>query len=226
MRKRYLSLSELPDILPVFPLHGAILLPRANLPLTVFEPRYLAMVDDAMSGDRMIGVIQPTYSGGSLASESPAGKAVPLHDVGCVGRITSYQELDDSRLMITLTGIIRFRTKEEAITDLPYRRFEVAYTQFEDDLRAGVGEDAVDRERLLTVLKAYLSVNKLSADWDSIRRAPTEQLINALSIMSPYGAEEKQALLESGTLKERAEVLIALTEMELASGTGGAGTLQ
>jgi uncharacterized protein len=226
MIKRYRSLSDLPAILPVFPLSGAILLPRANLPLTVFEPRYLSLVEDVMSGDRLLGIIQPRPRSGDDTAESPLGKEVPLHTIGCVGRITSYQELEDSRLLISVTGVARFRSTGEDDTELPYRRLKVSYETFGHDLTEGIGEEQVDRERLLSVLKAYLSVNKLAADWDSIKRASTEQLINALSIMSPFGVEEKQALLEAQSLQARADVLIALTEMELASGIGGAGTLQ
>lgn len=226
MIKRYRSLSDLPSNLPVFPLSGAILLPRASLPLTVFEPRYLSLVEDVMSGDRVLGIVQPKPIADEDLIESPLGKDVELHSIGCVGRITSYQELEDSRILISLTGVVRFQAAGEDVTDLPYRRMTVSYENFGHDLTDGLGEDQVDRERLLSVLKAYLSVNKLAADWDSIKRASTEQLINALSIMSPYGIEEKQALLEAQTLKSRADVLIALTEMELASGVGGAGTLQ
>lgn len=226
MIERYRAVSDLPETVPVFPLHGAILLPRANLPLTIFEPRYLAMIDDVMSGARVLGIIQPRLSAAERGGESPAGKRVELHDVGCVGRITSYQELDDNRLLVTVTGIARFTTEEEQVTDLAYRRFRVSYKRYESDLKIGLGETEVDRDRLLSVLKSYLTANKMAADWESIRRASTEQLINALSIMSPYDSEEKQALLEAESLKQRADVLIALTEMELASGTGGAGTLQ
>ena len=223
--ERYLKPSDLPSEIPVFPLRGAILLPRASLPLNVFEPRYLAMVDWALSNDRVIGVVQPI--GGSDEEESPDGKDFDLHQVGCVGRISSYQELDDHRLVITLTGIVRYSVRQECSTDTPFRMMQVDYSKFAGDFEHGRGENAVDRERLLAVLKRYLDANHLQGEWSSIIRAPSEQLINALSVMSPYGTEEKQALLEAKDLQTRAEVLIALAEMELASsGSDAGGTLQ
>ena len=220
---RYRSPADLPPRIPVFPLRGAILLPRATLPLNVFEPRYLAMVDDAMSGTRIIGIVQPASAG---EEESPAGKEVGLKRVGCAGRITTYQELDDGRLVLTITGIARFDIVLEANTAQPYRTITVAYDRFAQDFEAGLGEDLVDRENLLRVLRAYLDANRLKADWNAITHASSEFLINALCIMSPYGPEEKQALLEAMDLKTRANVLVALAEMELAAGSGGAGTLQ
>ncbi len=231
--ENYRSPRDLPEELPLFPLLGAILLPRATLPLNVFEPRYLSLVDDTLSGDRVIGIVQPVSQHGYSSEndiddliESPEGKTVALRQVGCVGRITSYQELDDGRLMITLTGIARFRIKTEVDTQEPYRIARPDYRGFEDDFVEGLGEDQVDREHLLKVLKAYLESNRMRADWSSILRASSELLINALSVMCPYGPEEKQALLEAETLEARAEVLVALAEMELASGNEGGGTLQ
>ncbi len=223
--ERYLKPSDLPAEIPVFPLRGAILLPRASLPLNVFEPRYLTMVDWALRHDRVIGIIQPT--GGAEDEESPLGKDFDLRSVGCVGRLTTYQELDDGRQVITLTGIARFQVLEELRADTPFRLMQVGYDRFEGDFEHGRGEDAVDRERLLSVLRKYLDANRLQGDWNSIVRASSELLINALSVMSPYGPEEKQALLEASDLKSRADVLIALAEMEMASGGGEAGgTLQ
>ncbi len=217
--------SDLPPEIPVFPLRGAILLPRAQLPLNIFEPRYLQMVDDAMSGTRVIGILQPT--GGPEDEESPFGKHFDLRSVGCVGRITSYQELDDGRFVITLTGVARFEIEGEIASQKPYRRMRVNYERFAQDFEAGRGESEVDRDALLSVLKKYLEANSLRADWSSILRASSEVLINALSVMSPYGPEEKQALLEAMDLKTRADVLVALAEMELASsGDAGGGTLQ
>jgi uncharacterized protein len=221
---RYRGPADLPLRIPVFPLRGAILLPRATLPLNIFEPRYLAMVDDAMSGQRVIGVVQPASAG---EEESPSGKDVGLKRVGCVGRITSYQELDDGRLVMTLTGVARFEVVAEAATAQPYRTMTVTYDRFAQDFREGLGEDLVDRDNLLRVLRAYLDANRLKADWSAITHASSEFLINALCVMSPYGPEEKQALLEAADLKARADVLVALAEMELAaSGGGGGGTLQ
>lgn len=222
---KYRRPADLPPRIPVFPLRGAILLPRSTLPLSVFEPRYLAMLDDVMSGDRVLGIIQP-HATGEACQESPVGNAIGLKRIGCVGRVTSYQELDDGRLLITLTGIARFDTLDEAVAAKPYRIMSVSYDKFAADFAEGHGEDQVDRTTLLRVLKAYLDANRLSADWNSITRASNEILVNALSVMSPYGPEEKQALLEAADLKRRAEVLVALAEMELASSAESGGTLQ
>lgn len=221
---QYRKPEDLPAQIPVFPLRGAILLPRATLPLSIFEPRYLAMIDDVMSGGRVLGIIQPT--GNDTEDESPEGKDVKLRNVGCAGRVTHYQELDDGRFGITLTGVARFTVATEIESSEPYRIVDACYDAFADDLTHDLGEEDVDREHLLKVLKTYLEANRLQADWNSILRASSESLINALSIMSPYGPEEKQALLEARDLKSRAEVLVALAEMELASGGGAGGTLQ
>jgi hypothetical protein len=208
----------------VFPLRGAILLPRATLPLHIFEPRYLAMIDDVMSGSRVLGIVQP--AGPDADDESPVGSTTELRRVGCAGRLTSYQELDDGRLLITLTGIMRYEILSELDTAKPYRVVVAGYDRFQSDLSAGLGEDEVDRANLLRVLRSYLATNKLKADWSAIKRSSSEFLINALSVMSPYGPEEKQALLEANGLKERADVLVALAEMDLASGGNAGGTLQ
>lgn len=221
---RYRRPADLPPRIPVFPLRGAILLPRATLALNVFEPRYLAMLDDVMSGGRLIGIAQP--KGGESAVESPTGRNVELHKVGCVGRVTTYQEMDDGRLVITLTGITRFETIDEAMTALPYRTMSVSYDRFVQDFSKGLGEEQVDREHLLKVLRAYLDANRMSADWGQILKASSEFLVNALSVMSPYGPAEKQALLEAVDLRTRTEVLVALAEMDMAAQGSGGGTLQ
>lgn len=221
---RYRRPADLPPRIPLFPLRGAILLPRATLPLNIFEPRYLEMIDDVLSGSRIIGVIQP--AGGDQKSESPEGKETGLRRIGCAGRVTAYQELDDGRILITLTGIARYTILDEATTASPYRIATVSYDDHAIDFDEGRGEEQVDRTNLIRVLRAYLEQNRLNADWSAIERAPSEYLINALCVMSPYGPEEKQALLEAENLKRRAEVLIALAEMELASTGGPGGTLQ
>jgi uncharacterized protein len=223
---RYRRPADLPPRIPVFPLRGAILLPRATLPLNVFEPRYLSMLEDVMSGQRVIGVLQPSGSGDDDDGESLKDKSLALRRVGCAGRVTSYQELDDGRLVITLTGIMRFECIDEAETDTPYRTMSVSYDRFAKDLTEGLGEELVDRQNLLRVLKSYLDANRLKTDWAAIQRASNEFLINALSVMCPYGPEEKQALLEAADLKTRADVLIALAEMEMASNGGAGSTLQ
>ena len=222
MNERYRKPEDLPRQLALFPLRGVILLPGSTLPLNVFEPRYLQLVDDALGGARLIAIIQPKREAGE--DESPEGRAVELRSIGTVGRITAFSETDDGRYLITLTGIARFELASEEETDTPYRIAIGAFDKFADDLSRGEGEEEVDRERLLDVLKTYLKVNKLSADWESINRSSNELLVNTLSMISPYGPEEKQALLEAQDLKTRTEVLIALAEMELATRDDGSGT--
>jgi Lon protease-like protein len=209
--------------MPVFPLRRAILLPRATLPLNVFEPRYLEMLDDVMAGARVLAIVQPA---GVEAEddESPPGRSVALRSVGCVGRVTSYQETNDGRLVIALTGIVRCALIEEVEAGKPYRVWAMSCERFAGDFIAGSGEDDVDRQGLLKALKAYLEARNLKADWSAVSQSATETLVNSLAIASPYGSEEKQALLEAPSLKARAEALIALAEMELAAGAGGTGT--
>jgi Lon protease-like protein len=225
LTERYTRPADLPARIPVFPLRGAILLPRATLPLNIFEPRYLEMMDDVMSGARVIGILQPTLADDD-DQESPVDKTAGLRSVGCAGRVTSYQELDDGRLIITLTGITRFESVGESETDKLYRIMSVSYDRFASDLTEGLGEELVDRQNLLRVLKTYLEVNRLKTDWATIQRASNEFLINALSVMCPYGPEEKQALLEAKDLRSRAEVLVALAEIDLASNGSSGSTLQ
>lgn len=222
MSERYRDAEDLPTMLPVFPLRGAILLPRASLTLNVFEPRYLALVDHALAQERLIGVVQPGPKTGT--EESPAGKSFPLRRVGCAGRITSFNENEDERLVISLTGVARFRLGDEIASDMPFRLYEVDFSPYATDFVCDLGEDEVDRARLLDTLRAYLEANRLNADWDRINNATNERLVNTLAIMSPYGAEEKQALLEAETLQARADALVALAEMELAARDDGSGT--
>ncbi len=225
MPRRYNSTADLPNEIPVFPLAGAILLPRATLPLNIFEPRYLRLFDDVMSGHRLVGIVQPAGEGGPTGS--PQERHAPLLEVGCVGRVTTYQEHEDGRLTIVLTGIARFRATGEVETGLPYRALSVDCTAFADDLEPGVGEDDVDRDRLLETLNRYLAQRNLKADWSAISRTGSERLINWLSVASPFGGAEKQALLEARTLRERAEALVTLAEIELATGgSDGGGRVQ
>jgi Lon protease-like protein len=222
MNAPYRGPGDLPDVIPVFPLAGALLLPRGQMPLNIFEPRYLALVDDALrSGHRLIGMIQPDTA-------HPGAEERPnLYKIGCVGRLTQFAESGDGRYLIQLTGVSRFRVAEELSTTTPYRQCRAIYAPFADDLIARKGEDAVDRDAVLTALKAFLKANNLKADWSGIESAPNEALVNALAMMSPYGPAEKQALLEAPDLKARAEILIAVTEIELAKGnTEGETKLQ
>jgi uncharacterized protein len=216
MSRRYQTLSDLPGELPVFPLTGAILLPRASLPLNIFEPRYLQLFDDVMRSNRLVGIIQPVGEGGPTGS--PQERSASLREIGCAGRVTTFQEQDDGRLTIVLTGISRFRTGDERQVAHPYRVLGVDFTTFSGDLEPGLGESDVDRERLLDTLRRYLAQRNLKADWAAVSRTGSEQLVNWLSVASPFGPGEKQALLEAQTLKERAEALVTLAEMELATG--------
>jgi len=219
MNPVYVGASGLPAAIPVFPLAGALLLPRGELPLNIFEPRYLAMIDDAIKAERIIGMIQPDES-------KAAGGAQPgLQRVGCAGRITQFGETGDGRYLITLTGIARFKIAEELSVSTPYRQCRVDYS-FDQDFVPRAGEEDVDRDALLRTLRAFLEANKLEADWGDIRAAPTEALVNGLAMMSPYGPREKQALLEAPDLKTRADTLIAVTEMALAQREGSETSLQ
>jgi Lon protease-like protein len=211
MNATYRGPGDLPDVIAVFPLPGALLLPRGQMPLNIFEPRYLAMIDDALrDGHRVIGMIQPD------ARQQAAAAHPPLYKVGCAGRITQLAETGDGRYLIELTGIARFQVVEELTVTTLYRQCRVDYERFADDFVARKGEEAVDRNALLRTLRAFLKANDLKADWKGVENAPNEALVNALSMMSPYGVAEKQALLEANDLKSRAEILIAVTEIELA----------
>jgi uncharacterized protein len=212
INKGYHAPGDLPDVIPVFPLAGALLLPRGELPLNIFEPRYLALIDAVLAGDRIIGLIQPKIGPDGI-DESDVPE---LSAVGCAGRLTAFQETGDGRYLITLTGISRFQVTEELDVDTPFRQCRVTATPFVSDFAESRGEDAVDRQKLLTTLRDFLEANDMETDWDSINRASTETLVNALSMLSPYGPLEKQALLEAADLETRAEVLIAVTEMALA----------
>ncbi len=206
--------------MPIFPLRRAIVLPRVSLPLTIFEPRYLAMLNDAISGDRVLGLVQPKGGG----EESPPGKSVELRSVGGVGRLTAYEELEDGRVSITLSGIARCLLKEEVACDKPYRLWNVDFAPFQGDFVAGAGEETVDRRGLLDTLRTYLEARNLSADWSAIANASTERLVNSLAVIAPYGPEEKQALLEAPDLSTRADMLVALAELDLAAGSQDSGS--
>jgi Lon protease-like protein len=212
---RYRNTGDLPAIIPVFPLTGALLLPRARLPLNIFEPRYLAMVDAAIGSHRIIGMIQPKIPG---AEEKATGKPA-LSDVGCAGRIVEYSETDDGRYLITLLGVARFRVAGERDAETPFRQVAADYSNFARDFGIepeAVAEDAVPRDKLVRTLKPYLTGRAMQTDWKSIEDAPAETLINALAMICPFDAREKQALLEAPGVKERAEALIALLEMSNA----------
>jgi Lon protease-like protein len=211
--RNYRRPSEMPGALPLFPLAGALLLPRRPIQLTLFEPRYLEMLDDALAGERLIGVIQPA------AGDDAEGPSPPLFEVGCAGRIVQYAEIGDKRCFLTLMGVARFRVAEERKVATPYRSAVADYSGFGDDFKEGVGQNEVDRLALVEALRAFADANDVGVDWDDIEKASNETLVNALSMLSPYGTKEKQALLEASDLKSRAEILVAISQVELARGT-------
>jgi hypothetical protein len=215
----YKGPADCPAVIPVFPLSGALLLPRGQMPLNVFEPRYLAMVDDAMRTDRIIGMIQPD-------PENSGATNPKLYRVGCAGRITQYAETGDGRYLISLTGISRFRVESELASASLYRRCHVSYDTFAVDFAPRAGEEHVDRAGVLKALRDFVDSNDLKVDWAGIDEAPDEALVNALCMMSPFGVREKQAMLEAPDLKTRAEILIAVTQMELIRGAGPESTMQ
>lgn len=205
----------LPDVLPIFPLNGALLLPRGHLPLHVFEPRYRRMTEAALASERMIGMIQPR----SAESETVEDDA-SVYETGCAGRIISFTEADDGRFLITLRGICRFRIAEELPLLDGYRRVRPDFASFRDDLQES--EDvAVDRDRLLATVRSYVRAKELTADWDAIKEASDEALVIALAMMCPFEPREKQALLECSGIGARTELLISLLDMGVRASDGG-----
>ncbi|MEM6729722.1 MAG: LON peptidase substrate-binding domain-containing protein [Pseudomonadota bacterium] len=201
--------GDLPDTIPIFPLPGALLLPRARLPLHLFEPRYLAMLEDCLkTRHRLIGMIQP-YDG-------PGGER--LHTIGCAGRVTAFSETDDGRYMITLAGISRFRANEEVSGFTPYRRCEVDWTGFDRDTGPAEKDTSFKREGFMDLLRRYFAAQSLSTDWESLKEAEDELLVNSLSMLCPFEPEDKQALLEAPSLATRRETLVTLIEYALRGG--------
>ena len=201
----------LPDILPIFPLTGVLLLPRGRLPLNIFEPCYLTMTKDALGGERLIGMVQPSEA--QILDNRGRGPLNPaVYPIGCAGRITSFTEADDGRYMITLTGVSRFRILEEFPILSGYRRVKPDWRPFARDLDTPSGTD-FDRNRFIRGLKAFFDQRQISADWEAIEKAAGEHLINSIAMLCPFAPSEKQALLEAPDLNERARLLIALVEM-------------
>ena len=215
MSGNMLTALDLPDTIALFPLPGALLLPRAKLPLHIFEPRYLAMLEDCMATKtRLIGMIQPR--------PAPAGAPDRLHAIGCAGRLTALSETEDGRYMITLTGVSRFRVAEELPSEgLPYRRARIRWSGFERDIGLPEVDAGLDRPAFLDLLHRYFEAVKLSTEWNSLKDAEDELLISALSMLCPFQAEERQALLEAPTLSLRRETLVTLMEFALREGDGG-----
>jgi hypothetical protein len=203
---------DIPDVIPVFPLPGALLLPRAKLPLHIFEPRYLSMIEDCMkTPSRFIGMVQPYKS---------RGGETKLHSIGCAGRLTQFSEAEDGRFMVTLSGMSRFRIKEEVEGFSPYRRCHVSWDGFERDLGKFEQDENFDRSVFMAGLKRYFDDRQLSTDWETMQEADDELLINSLSMLCPFEAEDKQALLEAPSLSTRRETLATLIEFALRGGAG------
>lgn len=204
---------DLPDTIPVFPLPGALLLPRARLPLHIFEPRYLQMLDDTMkTKHRLIGMIQPR--------DVPGQAEKRLHAIGCAGRLTGFSETEDGRYMITLSGISRFRVVQEVQGFTPYRRCQVDWTTFARDLGSAETDPGFRRDEFMATLRRYFEAMQLSTDWGSLKGADEELLINSLSMLCPFAPEDKQALLEAPSLTTRRETLVTLIEFALRGGNG------
>lgn len=221
MARKY-GLADLPDTIPIFPLPGALLLPRARLPLNIFEPRYLAMLEDTLkTQNRLIGMIQPVF----VPEERSGAEPARLHRIGCAGRVTAFQETEDGRYLITLTGLARFRVAGVEDGFAPYRRARVIWSDFERDLGRAEGDPGFDRGAFLDVLSRFFEAAQLSSDWDSLREADVELLVNSLSILCPFDPEERQALLEAPTLTNRRETLETLMEFALRTG-GDEGAIQ
>lgn len=210
--KQVFTTSSLPQTIPVFPLPNVFLLPRARLPLNIFEPRYLAMLDDALKTDhRLIGMVQPR--------EGPPGtEKTQLHQIGCAGRITSFSETEDGRYLVTLSGISRFRIVALNTGFIPYVRADVDWDSFSRDLGKVEVDAGFDRSRFLGLLKRFFDSSELATDWDNMKDADEELLINSLSMMCPFRLEEKQALLEAPDLQNRRETLVTLMEYALRKG--------
>lgn len=218
MNVTYDGPNDLPDVIPVFPLTGALLLPRGQMPLNIFESRYVEMVDAALRGPRLIGMVQPEC-------DQEEGVTVPrLYRIGCVGRLIQFAESGDGRYLISLAGVSRFAIEDELSVATPFRQCRVTAAPFANDFKPRLGETEVDREAVLAALLKFAKATGMQMDWDGIEKTPNEALVNALSMMAPFGPREKQALLEAADLKSRAAALVAITEMELAKTDPGSQT--
>jgi Lon protease-like protein len=205
------NISELPTVIPVFPLSKVLLLPGTTLPLNIFEPRYLRMVEDALAGERIIGMLQPSDPERMDCDNTPS-----LEVVGCAGRITKWSEKNSEQYFITLQGVIRFRVEFELPCKTPYRQIQADYSKFSIDLTEPSTEPPINRDHLISGLSVYLKSQNLTADWSAIEKIDTVTLVNVLSVLSPFSAREKQALLEVETTAERCNLLVALAEMTVA----------
>jgi len=220
-QEKTVDLDSLPEVLPIFPLAGVLLLPHAQLPLNIFEKRYLAMSRDALAGHRLIGMVQPVHP----EEEDTALPAV--YGSGCAGRITQFAETDDGRILITLTGLCRFTiVEEQALTDTGYRVVRADYGRYATDLDQP-SATRVDRKRLMRALDAFFNQQGYEADWSTVEHASNESLITTLAMTCPFAPNEKQALLEARDTATRAEIVISLMEMTVLDRThSGEGSIQ
>jgi Lon protease-like protein len=218
------KLADLPAVLPIFPLAGSLLLPGARLPLNIFEPRYLSMTRAALAAPlRLIGMVQPLRPGGFAGGgEAPEGGKPQLHATGCAGRIVSFEETDDGRYRISLSGLCRFRIAEEIEGRDGFRQIRPDWQNFTADLERVEGERAIDRPRLQAALKGYFDMKELSTDWQAIERAADSILVNSLAMALPLDPTDKQALLEADNDDARAKALTAILEAALRAPEGAA----
>jgi len=220
MSKRPTSIASLPDKVPVFPLTGALLLPQTNKPLKIFEPRYIDMVDSILRGNRLLALVQPEKFDVEAPDENTA-----LQQVGCIGRLVHFEETEEDHYLIVLEGVCRVGLTEEVITQDLYRTFKINPGRFADDFNLQIGETDVNRKRFLQIMRAYADFADIEVDWEEVEQTGTADLVNLCCMLSPYGAAEKQMLLEASSLATRAETLIALTEIEMMRSKTGT-TLQ
>jgi len=210
--------EELPDTLPIFPLPGTILLPRCRLPLNIFEPRYIAMTDAALGSGRVIGMIQPVDPG----TDDPAPE---VYGTGCAGRITSFSETDDGRILLILTGLCRFDVAEELRVDTPFRQVRADWSPYRDDLEGFGGGGDVDRDHLFEILRAYFDARGLDTDWDTLETSDNQMLVNSLVMSCPFEASEKQILLEATSVDDRNRLMVSLMEMATLDSFDDAGSM-
>lgn len=206
-----MTLDDFSNTIPVFPLDGALLLPNGFLPLNIFEPRYVQMVDDALQSNRLIGMVQPDHA------KREKGDAAAVLKTGCVGRIVQFQETEDNRYHITLQGMIRFQIIEEMQINTPYRQFKINWNTYQDDLIEGCDSISINRDEFFPLLRDYFKLNFMDCEWDMINAAPCDVLVTTLPMVCPFESQEKQALLEAKTLEDRYNIMYGLIKMALQS---------
>lgn len=206
------SIAEIEDRVPLLPLSGALLLPHTQRPLLIFEPRYVALINDILTKNRVLGLIQPE----SDTEESPKNQDTPLKKIGSLGYLRAFEEQNDGKYVVVLDGLSRFELKEEVQTNTPYRVAKINIEPYANDFDSQTGIEQVNREEFLALMRTYSKFANFEFDWDGIEKIDTTQLVNMCCVMSPYGAIEKQALLEAKSLNQRAQTLIALAELEMA----------